>query len=166
MQKHKFSLGDIVRLKPDAKNWVSAAHGKDHVYGEDLIAECGYSVRQCVDEYPEDFILVKKHFEPKAISSPKPHKHAELIKKWADGAKIEYYDNLEEDWFGIADPHWNLSVQYREVQERKFPETSLSFTDLDDVYNIKNIGNGNHYERLTDVANAAIKQYILDTEKK
>lgn len=36
----------------------------------------------------------------------KPHKHAELIKAWADGAEIESKtDNI--DWFVDENPWWN-----------------------------------------------------------
>ena len=40
----------------------------------------------------------------------KPHKYAELIKAWADGAEIEVYQQA----FGIlekADPAWHTSFE-------------------------------------------------------
>jgi len=45
----------------------------------------------------------------------KPHKHATLIKKWADGAKIEFRD-VEDDieWRPIIDsPCWFNTTEYR-----------------------------------------------------
>lgn len=43
-----------------------------------------------------------------------PHKHAELIKAWADGAEIEFYDSLHKGWKSIAGPiTWAPTLQYR-----------------------------------------------------
>ena len=43
----------------------------------------------------------------------KPHKHAELIKAWADGAEIQYrYQNFI-DWYDIENPDWDVSKEYR-----------------------------------------------------
>lgn len=39
------------------------------------------------------------------------HIHAELIKKWAEGAKIEYQDDGE--WFPIDNPSWSTKILYR-----------------------------------------------------
>ena len=42
----------------------------------------------------------------------KPHKHAELIKAWADGAQIErrYSDCY---WTVVEQPVWNPDSEYR-----------------------------------------------------
>lgn len=49
----------------------------------------------------------------------KPHKHAELIKAWADGAEIEwkYYDKAE--WVLCKKPVWREQVEYRIKPEPK-----------------------------------------------
>ncbi len=48
-----------------------------------------------------------------------PHKHAELIKAWADGAEIQYQDSFE-DWFDCQDdPRWAEHVTYRIKPEPK-----------------------------------------------
>ena len=41
----------------------------------------------------------------------KPHKHAELIKAWADGAEIQI-KNLFGDWVG-TEPLWGEHHEYR-----------------------------------------------------
>lgn len=41
----------------------------------------------------------------------KPHKHAELIKAWADGAEIEGFIN--NIWLSIPSPLWNEVIEYR-----------------------------------------------------
>ena len=41
----------------------------------------------------------------------KPHKHAEVIKAWADGAEIQIKDFGR--WFRVDDPTWNENREYR-----------------------------------------------------
>ena len=47
----------------------------------------------------------------------KPHKHAELIKAWADGAEIEWAYATKGDgkklWVVVDDPTWQESHEYR-----------------------------------------------------
>jgi hypothetical protein len=42
----------------------------------------------------------------------KPHKHAELIKAWADGAVIEH-KNSEFSWEVVDNPTWSPDNTYR-----------------------------------------------------
>lgn len=44
-----------------------------------------------------------------------PHKHAELIKAWADGAVIQYYDSFGEEWRDSKGnrPEWLDNLLYR-----------------------------------------------------
>jgi hypothetical protein len=42
----------------------------------------------------------------------KPHKHAEAIKAWADGATIQFFDAVER-WQDVATPAWYPDRQYR-----------------------------------------------------
>jgi hypothetical protein len=44
-----------------------------------------------------------------------PHKHAELIKLWADGAIIEYYSESCSRWIEVAvnSPTWSSNLEYR-----------------------------------------------------
>lgn len=42
----------------------------------------------------------------------KPRAHAELIKKWADGAQIQY-QCAGGPWFDLDNPHWDPGIQYR-----------------------------------------------------
>ena len=41
------------------------------------------------------------------------HKHAELIKAWADGAEIECYCRFTSRWFYKPNPNWSESLEYR-----------------------------------------------------
>lgn len=47
----------------------------------------------------------------------KPHKHAELIKAWADGAEIQA--QICGDWCDDYSPRWSLDGKYRIKPEPK-----------------------------------------------
>lgn len=49
----------------------------------------------------------------------KPHKHAALIKAWADGAEIEYLPSEETRWRLIPSPLWDGNGDYRIKPELK-----------------------------------------------
>lgn len=44
-----------------------------------------------------------------------PHKHAAIIKAWADGADIQYFDARMPApwWIDVSTPQWNEDLQYR-----------------------------------------------------
>lgn len=41
----------------------------------------------------------------------KPHKHAELIKAWADGATIQAF--VDGQWMTKSTPQWLIDTEYR-----------------------------------------------------
>ena len=43
----------------------------------------------------------------------KPHVHAELIKAWADGHEIQYYDSFNSTWVDTPTPDWITGWRYR-----------------------------------------------------
>lgn len=43
----------------------------------------------------------------------KPHKHAKLIKAWADGAEIQYKTPTCTDWNSCKEPSWIHTWEYR-----------------------------------------------------
>jgi hypothetical protein len=45
----------------------------------------------------------------------KPHKHADVIKAWADGHPVQVFFDLENRWLDLDEPHphWNPMEQYR-----------------------------------------------------
>lgn len=47
----------------------------------------------------------------------KPHKHAEVIKAWADGKEIECYYN--DQWMTCNTPLWGEGTEYRIKPEPK-----------------------------------------------
>lgn len=91
----------------------------------------------------------------------KPHVHAALIKAWADGANIQCLCNDGKLWIDHATPMWFTTAQYR-IKPREFPKTSLKCDTLFNVFS----SDTEFRSGIMMVANAAIKQYILDTEAK
>ena len=60
----------------------------------------------------------------------KPHVHAELIKAWADGAKIQVKD-LEGKWTDV-DPMWHEDSKYRikpTLITKSLPVLKIPFSD-------------------------------------
>ncbi len=50
------------------------------------------------------------------IDLRKPHKHAEVIKAWADGAVIEWYSEMLDKWCPARPevaPSWRVDTEYR-----------------------------------------------------
>lgn len=86
----------------------------------------------------------------------KPHRHAEAIKAWADGAEVQI--NVGGTWVTAPEPQWDEHFEYR-VKPREFPRSSLSNEELTSLRD----GYGASCGRA--IADAAIKQYILDLEK-
>ena len=52
-----------------------------------------------------------------------PHKHAELIKAWADGAEIEFFENVCHAWLDCTNnkPAWDEFTAYR-IKTKKKPD--------------------------------------------
>ena len=93
---------------------VSHKHGRFTEGAEYTLIRVGSNLRikSLGDTWTGDsakFELVKP-----AISYPNPpHKHAELIKAWADGADIEIYITVTGAWQASPSPSWVKSHTYR-----------------------------------------------------
>lgn len=104
--------------------------------------------------------------QPRVASRP----HADLIKLWADGATIER--QFGDHWAVVMHPTFQPENVYR-VQPppppppREFPKSSLSFeTAYELLFQNPTVFNREHYTpRFQAIADAAVKQYILDTDK-
>ena len=65
----------------------------------------------------------------------KPHRHAELIKAWADGAQIEYLCGGQ--WYEVFTPSWEYDG-YR-VKPKPDEVRYMSIENLDPKYQPANI---------------------------
>lgn len=57
-----------------------------------------------------------------------PHKHAAVIKAWADGATIESRKYDYEEWYLNESPHFLVSHQYR-VKPEKVVDYTIVFSE-------------------------------------
>lgn len=101
-----------------------------------------------------------------------PHKHAELIKQWADGATIEILRALDGSWAVSHNPLWDKGLTYRVK-----PEPALSQTAQDMVNELVEMSAAaeatkhsvyGHIANATDKRNACtakLHQYILTLEQ-
>jgi len=98
----------------------------------------------------------------------KPHVHAEFIKAKADGAAIQERVVGSLNWLEMPDGDFNffITCEYRIKPEREYPVTSLSMDDLYEIYAANILPHTGVKEIFVKIANAAIKQHIIDTENK
>jgi hypothetical protein len=57
----------------------------------------------------------------------KPHKHAELIKAWAEGAQIQIFNEIQDKWEDTNPPWWITSCTYRVKPEPKPDVVKLGY---------------------------------------
>lgn len=92
----------------------------------------------------------------------KPHKHAELIRAWADGAEIEYYVVSSSKWHRCVEnkPAWDTMMEYRiKPEPPKYPQTSFTSEDIAEI--ARNTP-GVWRDSYIAIANAAIARAIED----
>lgn len=56
-------------------------------------------------------LIVEQEVSSNVYPNP-PHKHAAIIKQWADGAEIEYRVSGSE-WYSAKSPNWSWHREYR-----------------------------------------------------
>lgn len=57
------------------------------------------------------------------------NKHKELIEAWSNGAKIQYYYKILEEWLDVENPSWNIDIKYRIKSTTKIEFKDCSFND-------------------------------------
>jgi hypothetical protein len=71
----------------------------------------------------------------------KPHKHAELIKAWADGAEIQIYCEDTGEWQDTITDRVGFNW-YENIQYRIKPKTTTDIVILKNVKAFSVVGNG------------------------
>lgn len=98
---NKFKKGDRVR-RIDGKCFTSG----DAVVTVDYVKDGRYVY------FVESGTWLRPCSITHAYPNP-PHKHAELIKAWADGADIEFRAPYSKSWRKITSPSWGTDQCYR-----------------------------------------------------
>jgi hypothetical protein len=94
----------------------------------------------------------------------KPHKHAEVIKAWADGAEVQMKRN-DGVWVSVSStdtPLWLQVAEYRvkpAEPERKYPETTMTGPQLAAIFE-ENDHVVRRAQPMRAVANAALRLAI------
>jgi hypothetical protein len=100
---------------------------------------------------------------------PTKHIHHDLICAWAAGEQIQRYNPNGSIWMDMGySPSWARDATYRIKPEREYPKTSLSDYELERLVLEARDSNRfpvGHVYIVREIANAAIKQYILDSER-
>jgi hypothetical protein len=63
----------------------------------------------------------------------KPHKHAELIKAWADGAEIEVRSDDKDTWELIQAPNWFNCLEYRIKPQPVITKAYMHYDGLEEL---------------------------------
>jgi hypothetical protein len=56
------------------------------------------------------------------------HKHCDVIKAWADGVEIEYWNFNENKWISAFNPLWSETARYR-IKPKTIKYRVALFTD-------------------------------------
>lgn len=112
-QTHNFKVGDKVLDKSDGDvGIVIDRHDCGKVW-----AKWGSTGEELwFNPHNENYELVQ---QPKSPTTNKPHKHKDLIIAWANGAEIEFFDDLSRRWYYTDRPVWGDHTQYRIKPEAK-----------------------------------------------
>jgi hypothetical protein len=95
-----------------------------------------------------------------------PHKHAEVIHAWADGAQIQWrnYAKGEDEWSDhpnyLPPPAWLGTCQYRvkpEPPAKVYPVTQMA---LEQIMDVVRTTPGQYGEAYIAIANAALRHAI------
>lgn len=89
----------------------------------------------------------------------KQHKHADLIKAWADGAKIQYFSDNFQDWIDTENPTWIENTKYR-IDPENYIKFGSNLTD-EEIEDIA-ANEDSYMESYRAIADAAAKRALLD----
>lgn len=96
----------------------------------------------------------------------KPHKYAEVIKAWADGAEIEMREeNSSGSWIPNDRPHWEPRIEYRVKPEPVYPESSLTHAEVWQEWQKHIDADMATGDRLMEIVSLAVKRHCQDQEK-
>jgi len=116
---------------------IKRSHYQDITVGKEYEviseSEVSYTVKK---DTSGTFPYLKSFFAVVHNYPNPPHKHAELIKTWAEGAEIQFKKSGETRWLDYAvglNPQWHLDVAYRikpSVDEEKLHGLNVKLDKL------------------------------------
>lgn len=160
--------GDVVVFHSKSSN----VYFKDITIGKHYKVEIFTTYLVIYDDANDRNTSVLEHEQDWTFVENTRHVHHDMIVEWAKNPSrvVEtcIVNSDDELWYRDISPSWRPSFKYRfkdtvpTIPERVFPTTSLTEDELtvifDKAYDM-------HYDTSYQaIANAAIKQYILDSE--
>lgn len=94
----------------------------------------------------------------------KPHVHKDVMIAYANGAQVQFKSKGSGLWKNATHPSFFDDMEYRIKPEREYPVTSLNEQEME--YMFWEANKNCLPFALKQVANAAIKKHIIDTEGK
>lgn len=93
---------------------------------------------------------------------PTPHKHAKLIKAWADGSVIQWFNARSYIWEDEPTPSWNNEITYRIK-----PEPKPDFVLYGNIPNITLMESVKHYKsnELWYKMNTSLTPFKVEADK-
>lgn len=92
----------------------------------------------------------------------KPHKHAEVIKAWADGAEIQIFEYYLGGWRDAATPIWDKDKAYRVKPKPKWtPKHKLITAYMNSKYKAITVPKKVH---TYDTINQFVDEYETDRD--
>jgi hypothetical protein len=93
----------------------------------------------------------------------KPHIHAEVIRAYADGETIQYFDNINVDWFYASYPEFHEEIKYRVKPKQEYPKIELTIQEIYKSYRDKD---DSCSTALMRISNEAIEHFITSGQLK
>lgn len=90
----------------------------------------------------------------------KPHKHAEVIKQWANGHKVEYRRPGDTLWVEASDPAWVDDYEYRTKPAREYPVSRMTITAFEEIMHRGNAKSEHPLNIAVKIANESIRHAI------
>jgi hypothetical protein len=161
IMENKFKVGDCV-ICVDAGTNQHIKNGEKYTVDEVHFFDRGTDQWVTLRETANSGDYRASRFE---IVKDNKHPHHDTMIAYANDCtlKIEVSTTEGATWHITSTPSFDVSFQYRlyKEPERVFPESSLSIADVNTVYDSKS----KFDDSLKAIADAAVKQYILDSEK-
>jgi hypothetical protein len=80
----------------------------------------------------------------------KPHRHAKLIKAWADGAEIETWSKKNLVWEEITSPFWLETEEYRIKPQPVITKAYMHYGNIEELVKQGDFNGGTPYQSLFD----------------
>lgn len=133
----QFKLGDrVVRFRDP---WGSGNLGVEGIVTRVTMDDCEEQIYVSYNSRGTGISYEVKNFEL-VQTKAQPHKHADIIKSWADGAEIEVrYPDEGNLWRACPNPLWSTVHEYR-VKPTPKPDT-FSYIAVNDEYGVRRFTN-------------------------